>query len=329
MSDVNSLGDFSEDDITSQHLINSQVKDVATDSKKISLVAKPSPKLSDSIKDNNWLEGSDLDRFGERVVTQHTASNVYAFANFYLYQWIAHQNYPSCLSYLHMLNTKNHYAFFVPFITSFGQGPENHWCLACVFFSSKTILFIDSKRRTTDKYYRQYFFRICELVNLVVHSADKSMAFEHWRLVVDSECYQQKNDYDCGTFVCLYMYSIINGDYDYVNRLKKNKRNIVRRVIDEVPAPPQQHLVHHAYKGWMRFPDMNYTFAKGSKVISQFQSALKNIKCSICLQKIEGEKQRCIACNNEAHQRCLNEDNRLCECKLETTYSSQNSDNDN
>ena len=182
---------------------------------------------------------------------------------------------------------------------------------------------MDSVRQQSEKFYLKHFFDICDLVSIIGDSANKSFRFEGWRLFVDSECYQQNNGYDCGTFVCLYMYSIMNNDYDYTRRLKKNRRDVLRRVIDQCPEPSKRTEVRFTYKGWFQYPQFEYDYVNGSTIISEFQMALKYLNCSICGQKVEREKERCIVCNNEAHKKCLNENNLLCLCQKDRNYSSE------
>lgn len=277
-------------------------------------VPKSTSKASDCITDNNWLRSDDIDCFGEKLAFRHQSSYTYGFAPSYLYEWAAKRNFNSLLTYMHMFNIKQNYSFFVPVINSLEQG--NHWFLACVVFLTKTIMIMDPIRKTIDKnYYRQHFMNICDLVTIAMESAGGQPDFENWKLVVDSECYQQKNDFDCGIFVCLYMYSIMNKDYGYLSRLRKNRRDVVRRVLDEYPLPPMK--IEHRYNCqiWQSYPCLEYTYEKGSIVIANLESALK-AKCIMCKEKIEGSKTRCIVCGTEAHNKCLLPDDVICFCEM-------------
>lgn len=279
----------------------------------VSCATKPIPKLSDCITANNWLRSEDIDCFGEKLAFQHASSYTYGFVPSYLYEWAAKRNFASLLTYLHMLNIKHYYSFFVPVINSLENG--NHWFLACVLFTTKTIMIMDSMRKKEEKYYRQHFMNVCDLISVAMESAGGQPDFKNWKLIVDSECYQQKNDFDCGIFVCLYMYSIMNKDYGYISRLRKNRRDVVRRVIDEYPSPPSKIEQRYNCNNWISYPDLNYTYEKGSIVIFEFESTLKAIKCVRCKEKIEGSKVRCIVCGTEAHSKCLLPDDEICFCQ--------------
>ena len=316
---------MTKDETVNKSSVNKKAKQKETNqfdatTSNVSFVPKPVPKVSDCIEETNWLLDNDINCFGEKLEFRHHSSCTYGYVPSYLYEWAAKRNFSSCLTYLHMLNTKHYYSFFIPLINSLEQG--DHWFLAYVLFPTKTIMIMDSLRKNTEMYYKNHFMSICDLVAVVFESAGKSPDFVNWKLVVDSESYQQKNTFDCGIFVCLYMYSIMNNDYGYLSRLRKNRRDVVRRVLDEYPMPPRKIEHRYTYSGWQSYPSLDYTYEKGCTVIAKFESTLKSIKCVMCQQKIEGSKIRCIVCGNEAHIKCLSQEDRICYCEKEINYGS-------
>lgn len=78
-------------------------------------------------------------------------------------------------------------------------------------------------------------------VQLVFHLAKKHVKFEDWKFIVASprDLRQQTNGFDCGPFVCLYMYSLLTNDFNFPKTCKQI-RLFVKEILNTYSFPEQK-----------------------------------------------------------------------------------------
>jgi len=75
-----------------------------------------------------------------------------------------------------------------------------HWCLVCVNFIEKTVIYYDSLRLNNSQCLNNIFDYLKQEYE---NKKNEKLDCSGWKIMNAEDCPLQKNGYDCGVFTCI------------------------------------------------------------------------------------------------------------------------------